>query len=126
MRFVRCAGGPVIPVEVAEEVLLRETRGVQVLDFEVGELRSQPFPQVILGAFGDPAQVAERPPGLGSDLRQLVRAEDDQRDHRQDKQLGKGQIEHAQISVALVRSHSRMSTLNRVGGSATILVTRTG
>jgi hypothetical protein len=54
---------------------LRETRGVQVLDFEVGELRSQPFPQVILGAFGDPAQVAKGPPGLGGDQR-LVRAEE--------------------------------------------------
>jgi hypothetical protein len=63
-------------------VLLHKPLGVQVLQLEIGELRSQPFPQVVLGALGNPAQVTEGLASLGGDLRQLVRAEDDERDHR--------------------------------------------
>jgi hypothetical protein len=63
-------------------VLLHEPLGVKVLDLEIRELRAQPFPQVVLCALGDLAQVTEGPPGLGSDLGQLVRPENDKRDHR--------------------------------------------
>jgi Mrp family chromosome partitioning ATPase len=113
-------GVPVVAVHVVEQVLGHEPLGVQVLHVEVGELRSESFPQVVLGAFGDPAQVTQGPAGLAGDLRQFVRAEDDQRDHGQDQQLANGQIEHAQVSVALVRSRSRMSTLNRCRSSVLI------
>jgi len=41
------------------------------------------------------------PSGLGGELRQLVRPEDDKRDHRQDKQLGDRQVEHAQLRPAI-------------------------
>ena len=67
-RAVRCGLahglllGCLVPVELVEQVLLDEPLGVQVLDLEVGELRSQSFPQVVLCALGDPAQVAEGPP----------------------------------------------------------------
>ena len=79
-RPVRCGVGRglllgcLVRVQVAEEVLLHEPLGVQVLDLEVGELRAQSFPQVVLCALGDLAQVAEGAAGLGGDLGQLVRA----------------------------------------------------
>src|SRR5271166_3982653 len=97
-------------------MLLQEPLRVQILDLEITEFWSEPFPQVVLGALGDPAQVAEGPASLGSDLRQLVRAENDQRDHRKDEQLGDGQVEHAQFPVWQVNKRSRRSTLDRVPG----------
>ena len=80
-------------VEVVEEVLLHEPLRVQVVELEVGELGAEPFPQVVLRALGDLAQVTQGPPGLGGDLGQLVRPEDDKRDHRENQQLGDGQVE---------------------------------
>ena len=68
--------------------------GIQVLDLEVGELRAESVAQVVLGALGDLAQVAEGAADLGGDRWQLVRPEDDQRDHRENQQLGQGQVEH--------------------------------
>ena len=62
----------------------------------------------------DPAQVAQGPPGLRGDLRQLVGAEDDKRDHRKDQQLGDGQVEHAQLSVGQVPIDVRL----REGGDS--------
>jgi len=50
---------------------------------EVGELRAESFPQIVPCTLGDPAQVAERSAGLGGDLGQVVRPEDDKRDHRE-------------------------------------------
>ena len=83
-----------IAVDVLEEVLLHEPLRVQVLDLEVGELGTQPFPQVVLCSLGDLTQVTQGPAGLGGDLGQFVRPEDDKRDHREDQQLGEGQVEH--------------------------------
>src|SRR3984957_15985419 len=122
----RVRGPGVAPVQVGEQVLLHEPLGVQILELEVGELRAQPVPQVVLGALGDPAQVTQGPPGLGGHLRQLLRAEDDERDHGQDENLADGQIKHAQVSVALVRSRTRMSTVNRVRSRRRRLVRYTG
>ena len=59
---------------------------------EVGELRAQSFPQIVPCALGDPAQVAQRTAALGGDLGQLVRPEDDKRDHRENQQLGDGRV----------------------------------
>jgi hypothetical protein len=55
---------------------------------------AQPFPQVVFCALGDHAQVAEGTAGLGGDRGQFVRPEDDKRDHRENQQLGDGQVEH--------------------------------
>src|SRR6266571_6557208 len=68
-RAVRCGLllGCLVCVQVAEEVLLREPPGVQVLDLEVGQLRAQSFSQVVHGALGDLAQVAEGAAGPGGD-----------------------------------------------------------
>jgi hypothetical protein len=78
-------------------VLVREPSGIEVLDLEVGELRAQFFPQVVLCALGDPARVAEDAAGLGGDRGQLVRPEDDERDHREYQQVGDGQVEHRSL-----------------------------
>jgi hypothetical protein len=55
---------------------------------------AQPFPQVVFCALGDHAQVAEGTAGLGGDRGQFVRPEDDKRDHRENQQLGEGQVKH--------------------------------
>ena len=73
---------------------MREPPGIQVLDRGAGELRAQSFPQVVLRALGDPAQVAKGAADPGGDLGQLVGPEDDKRDHRENQQLGDGQVEH--------------------------------
>jgi hypothetical protein len=117
-RAVGHGAGPLgrrVPVSVhlVKQVLLHETLGVQVVDIEVGELGAQPLAQVVLGAFGDPAQVAQGSPGLGGHLGQLVGPEDDKRDHCQDQQLGNRQVEHGQVFLARVRSRSRISTVDR-------------
>src|SRR5215470_16327228 len=83
-----------IAVDVLEEVLVHEPLRVQVLELEVGELGTQPIPQVVLCSLGDLTQVTQGPAGLGGDLGQFVRPEDDKRDHREDQQLGEGQVEH--------------------------------
>src|SRR5260370_13282594 len=66
-RAVRCGLllGCLVCVHVAEEVLVREPLGIQVLDLEVGQLPAQSFSPVVLGALGDLAQVAEGAAGLG-------------------------------------------------------------
>ena len=51
--------GSLVRVQVAEDVLVHELPGIEVLDLEAGGLRAQSFPQVVLGALGDLAQVAE-------------------------------------------------------------------
>jgi hypothetical protein len=64
-RAVRCGLrlGSLVRVRVAEEVLVHEPLGIQVLGLEVGELRAKSLPQVVLCAVGDLAQVAEGPAG---------------------------------------------------------------
>src|SRR5208282_1160237 len=61
---------------------------------EITELRAEAVLQVGLGPLSDQAQVAQRLPGLAGDLRQLIGAEDDQRDHRENQDLREGQVEH--------------------------------
>jgi hypothetical protein len=56
-------------------VLAHEVLGVQVGDVEVLELWTEPVLQVRLGRLGDPAQVAQCPPGLAGHLWQLIGAE---------------------------------------------------
>ena len=84
-------------VHVVEQVLLHEPARVQVLEIEVLELRAEPFPQVRLRTLRDAAQVAQRAACLLSNLRQLVRAEDDERDHREDQQLGQRKVKHSAL-----------------------------
>ena len=81
--------GAVDTVEVIEQVLAHERARVQVGEVEIGELGAEPFPQVVLGALGDPAQVAEGLARLRGHLRELLRAEDDEREHREDKKLAR-------------------------------------
>ena len=75
---------------LVEQVLAHEGLRVQIFEVEVLELGAEPLPQVRLGALGDLPQVAKHPPGLSGHLRQLVRPEDDKRDHGQDQDLGQG------------------------------------
>jgi len=97
---------------VVEQVLLHEPARVQVLEVKVLELGAETFPQVGLGPLRDPAQVTQRTAGLRGDLRQLVRPEDDKRDHREEKQLGQRKVKHS----ALRRGRSALiTTLNRKG-----------
>ena len=62
-------------------------RGVRVPGDQLG---AEPLPKVGFRALSDLAQVAKHPPGLSGHLRQLVRPEDDKRDHGQDQDLGQG------------------------------------
>ena len=86
--------GSLVRVQVAEEARLHQPPGIEVFDLEAGEFRARSFPRVVLGALGDLAQVAEGAAGLGGDRGQFVRPEHDQRDHRENQQLGEGQVEH--------------------------------
>src|SRR5216684_6533691 len=65
-RAVRCGLllGCLVCVQVAEEVLVREPLGIEVLDLEVGWLRAQSVPQIVHGALSDLAQVAKGAAGL--------------------------------------------------------------
>ena len=56
---VGCCWGSLVRVQVAEDVLVHELLGIEVLDLEAGELRAESFPPVVLRALGDLAQVAE-------------------------------------------------------------------
>src|SRR6516164_206405 len=51
-RAVRCGLllGCLVCVQVAEQLLVREPLGIEVLDLEVGQLRAQPVPQVVMAA----------------------------------------------------------------------------
>jgi hypothetical protein len=51
--------GFLVRVQVAEDVLVHEPLGIEVLDLEAGELRAQSLPQVVPRALGDLAKVAE-------------------------------------------------------------------
>jgi hypothetical protein len=64
---------------------------------QAGELRAQSFPQVVPRALGDPAQIAEDAADLGGDRGQLVRPEDDKREHHENQQHGDGQVEHRSL-----------------------------
>src|SRR6185312_6166840 len=109
--------GSMVRVQVAGEMLVHEPFGIQVLDLEVGELWAQPFPQVAFRALGDLAQVAEGAAGLGGDLRQLVRPEDDKRDHHENQQLKDGQVKHrSALSWAAACSRDSSSSARPIGG----------
>src|SRR4029077_2534585 len=77
-----------------EQVLLHETARVQVVEVEVLELRAEPLPEILLRAFGEPPQVAQRAARLRGDLRQRLPPEHHEREYREDQQLGHGQVEH--------------------------------
>jgi hypothetical protein len=104
-----------------------EPLGIQVLDLEVGELRAQSFPQVVLRAFGDFAQVAEHAADLGGDLWQLVRPN---RDRLKCAPLAwmKTTIRTARpsaVATELISSRSAPSVVSRVAAMPDPTITAT-
>ena len=68
-------------------MLLHESPRMQVVEVEVPEFRAEVLLQVRPGVLGDLAQVAQRAPGLGGELRQLVRTEYQQREDTENQEL---------------------------------------
>ena len=60
---------------------------MQVVEVEVPEFLAEVVLQVRPGILGDLAQVAQRTPGLRGDLRQLIGAEDQQREDTENQEL---------------------------------------
>lgn len=74
-------------VVVLHQLLADERLGVQVLEFEVLELRAELGPDVLLGALGEGAHLADHVRDVLDQLGQLVRAEDEHGEDHEGAQL---------------------------------------
>ena len=76
-------------------MLAHDLARVEVAQLEVGVLGAELGPQLVAGAVGQAAHASDHLPGLAGELRQLVGAEDQDRDERDDRELRQADPEHA-------------------------------